>query len=450
VSAATGGIRPTTPAPETDEVLPRVLFITPAAFNHISGGGITFSNLFRGWPRDRIATAHSDATPVATDICRHYYRLDGREIVNWSVLPRLRSGPDSAAVEASARPGGAAPAPFRWIKNVVFGDGLPERGVLTPSLAAWIEEYRPEVIYTILGGIGMMELVDQVQRRFELPLVVHFMDDWQSAIYRGGLLSILQRRRMRALIGRLVATATVRLGICNAMCAAYAGRFGRPFESFQNTVDVARWSPLAKRDSAAGRPVRLLYAGSVLGFAQAASLVECCEAVAALRREGFPIMLDIYGPPAHTAPLRDRLLRDEAIRLHDVLSDDDSYFRSLAAADILLLPVNFDAHSVRYIRLSMPTKVPSYLVSGTPILVYGPAGTAQVDYARSAGWGHVVDRQDRTALMTAIKRLAGDPALRRELSATARCIAAERHDSATVRIGFQAALAAAARQTAHG
>jgi glycosyltransferase involved in cell wall biosynthesis len=450
VSAAIGGVRPTTRAPPTDEVLPRVLFITPAAFNHVSGGGITFSNLFRGWPRDRIATAHNDATQVTTDICRHYYRLGGREIANWPVLARLRSSSSNAAVEASAGTGGATPGAFRWGKNAVFGDGLPERGILSPSLAAWIEEFRPDVIYTILGGIGMMELVDQVQRRFGLPLVVHFMDDWQSAIYRGGLLSILQRRRMRALIARLVAAATVRLGICDAMCAVYSERFGRPFQSFQNTVDVARWSPLAKRDIAAGRPVRLLYAGSVLGFAQAASLVECCEAVAALRREGFPIMLDIYGPPAHTAPLRDRLPRDEAIRLHDVLSDDDSYFRSLAAADILLLPVNFDAHSVRYIRLSMPTKVPSYLVSGTPILVYGPTGTAQVDYARSAGWGHVVDRQDRTALMTAIRRLAGDLALRQDLSATARRVAAERHDSATVRIGFQAALAAAARQTAHG
>jgi hypothetical protein len=133
-----------------------------------------------------------------------------------------------------------------------------------------------------------------------------------------------------------------------------------------------------------------------------------------------------------------------------VLSDDDSYFHSLAAADILLLPVNFDAHSVRYIRLSMPTKVPSYLVSGTPILVYGPSGTAQVDYARGAGWGHVVDRQDRTALMTAIRRLAGDLALRQDLSATARRVAADRHDSATVRTGFQSALAAASRRTAHG
>src|SRR5207253_5952593 len=97
-------------------------------------------------------------------------------------------------------------------------------------------------------GIGMMELIERIQHRFAIPLVVHFMDDWQSAIHRGGLLSPLQRRRMQALIARLVATARIRLGICEAMCTEYAHRFGQPFLAFQNTIDTARWASLAERD----------------------------------------------------------------------------------------------------------------------------------------------------------------------------------------------------------
>ena len=429
---------------------PRVLFITSAAFNHVSGGGITFSNLFYGWPKDHIATVHNDITPVATDVCERYFRLGNREIATWPVLRWLRSR--SSTTAAGLTDGGGTIGPgqgaMRRIKTTVFGDGLPERGYLSPPLAVWIEEFRPEVIYTILGGTGMMALVEQIQRRFKLPLIVHFMDDWQSAIHRGGLLSAFQRRHMHALIGRLVAAATTRLGICDAMCAEYGGRFGQPFKSFQNTVDTVRWSQSAKRELAVGSPIRLLYAGSVLGFAQADSLIDCCDAVATLRREGLSVDLDIHSPSYQTAPIRDRLLRDSAIRLHEPIADDDAYFRSLAAADILLLPVNFDEHSIRYIRLSMPTKVPSYLVSGTPILVYGPAGVAQVNYACTARWGHVVDRRDGGALVMAIKHLASDMALRQGLSATARRVAAERHDSATVRTGFQSTLAAAARETA--
>ena len=426
--------------------LPRLLFVTPAAFNQVTGGGITFGNLFRGWPRDRLATAHNDRVPTSSDVCSTYYRLSSAELALPAPLRLLR--PSSQAGDGAPAGAGAPPTLLRRAKELVFGDGLPERGRLSPALEAWIEAFRPELLYTILGNNAMMELIDRIRRRFALPLAVHFMDDWQSAIYRGGLLSVIERRRMQRLIGTLVAAASVRLGIGDSMCREYHQRFGQPFLAFQNTVDVTRWREVAKRDLTIGRPLRLLYTGSVLGFAQAESLVACCTAVAALNRGGMAVTLDIYSPQDQIAPLRERLACDEAIRLNDVIADDDAYFRTLAAADILLLPVNFDAHSVRYIRLSMPTKVPSYLVSGTPILVYGPAGVAQVEYAREAGWGHIVDRQDPALLRAAIKHLANDQDLRAALSERARRIAAERHDDATVRTAFQAALASAARRAA--
>jgi glycosyltransferase involved in cell wall biosynthesis len=382
---------------------------------------------------------------VATDVCQRFYRLSEREIDTWPILAWVRSREKSpTTAEAGREPVTGRSAPH-LIKTAVFGDGLPEHGHLSPQLESWIAEFRPEVIYTILGSTGMMELIERVQRRFSLPLVVHFMDDWQAAIHRGGLLSPLQRRRMQGLIARLVATARIRLGICDAMCTEYAQRFGQPFLAFQNTIDTARWAPLAERDRRVRSPIRVLYAGSVLGFAQADSLVECCAAVAALRDGGMQIRVDIYSPPAQTAPLRDRLAgSSDAVRLHDVISDDATYFRSLASADILLLPVNFDDHSVRYIRLSMPTKVPSYLVSGTPVLVYGPAEVAQVEYARTAGWGFVVHGRGVKALADAITRLTTDGALRERLSATAQLVAVANHDAIHVRSAFQAVLAGAA------
>src|SRR6266478_6106911 len=102
--------------PASGGPFPRVLFITPATFNHVSGGGITFSNLFRGWPRDRIATVHNDATPVTTDICERYYRLSEREITAGPILARLRANATTGAA-AAAEAARTAPSTLRRLKT---------------------------------------------------------------------------------------------------------------------------------------------------------------------------------------------------------------------------------------------------------------------------------------------------------------------------------------------
>lgn len=418
-----------------------MLFITPAAFNRTTGGGITFGNLFAGWPKERLATAHNDPVPTTTETCERYYRLGPREIRRWGPLERIAPAAGQAAAADGAT--GGKKAWLRPAKRLVFGDQLPDSGRLSAELAQWIEAFRPEVLYTILGSNAMMELVDAVQRRFALPLVVHMMDDWPESSYRGGVLGFLARARMQALLRSLMQRAAVRMGICDSMSEAYAARYGAPFVSFQNTVDVGRWAPLAKRDLAVGRPADVVYVGSILPFAQLESLVDCAAAVERLAADGLPARLSIYSPAAYAEPHRERLVRGPGISLHDALTDDEAFFRRIARADALLLPSNFDRASATFLRHSMPTKVPAYLVSGTPVLAYGPSGIAQIRDAAAHGWAHVVSQPGATAVAKALHRLLTEASLREALSSTAQAIARERHDAARVRASFQSRLAAA-------
>lgn len=441
---------PSASPPETPDDFPRVLFVTPHAFNKTTGTGITFTNLFSGWPKDRIATVHDDSFPPSDDICERYFRLTPAEIrrrdLGLSALlsRRRHAGSDTPETPASvcrATPGGSLKVRAR---QALFGDGFPQTGVLTPRLAAWIEAFRPDLVFTIFGGIGMMELVGRIQDRFGVPLVVHFMDDWMSAQFRTGLFAPFQRRHMEALVKHLVERATVRLGICDAMCDAFEHRYGRPFAPFQNTVDVGLRADAGRDPGPVHDPVRVVYAGSVLPHAQLDSLADCCRAIGRLAESGRRIQLDIYGPESLVAPHRPRLEIHSSVWIHPPLTDDAVFFATLAAADILLMPSNFDDDTIRFIRYSMPTRVPAYLVSGTPILVYGPAHVAQVQYAKAVGWGLVIDRRDDEALAEGLARLASDAAIRRTVAATAMKTARDRHDAATVRRQFQATLAGAA------
>ena len=421
----------------------RVLFLTPAAFNKVGGGGITFSNLFAGWPIDAIATIHNDPVPVSRDVCNQYYRLSEREIHRWGWMRHIPLGKPAAASQENSAPSLSRGWGFSLLKRVkiwVFGDGIPETARLTPELEAWVTAFRPTVLYTILGSNAHMELAEQLRVRFRLALVVHIMDDWVSVLYRGGLFSPWQRRKKERLFQQLMDVSAARFAICDSMAEAYRCRYGQPFLSFQNAIDVGVWQRYAKDPGVVIYPIRVAYFGSILPFAQLDSLVDCCRAVQALADSGFSVGMEIYSPTLLAEQYRDQLVVGNAISLHDTLSDDTEFFDTLGAVDILVLPVNFDGYTIEFIRYSMPTKVPAYLTVGTPILAYGPAGVAQISYAAAAGWGMTVTERDAGQLQQAIKRLVLDIPLRTELSKRARATAAARHDAAAVRADFQAAL----------
>lgn len=438
---------------------PRVLFVTPNAFNKVTGGGITFTNLFRGWPTDRIATAHNDSEPTDGEVCERYFVLGQEELdYAWplSSMRRLAgrttqlggpSGPTAGPNFEQTAPASAPPPLLaRSLKRPVLallGDSLPERARLSPRLEAWIAAYRPQVLYTILGSNGMMRLVDAIARRFRLPVVVHIMDDWMAANHRRGLLGPLVRREMERRVQITIDTARVRLGISPAMCRAFEIRYGHPFEAFQNTVDATRWAPLAKQDVSVGTPADILYVGSIFPQAQLDSLVACCRAVAALAQSGFAATLTLSTPSGHAERYRNRLAIDPAIRIVDTIRDDETFFRRIAQADLLLLPVNFDADSIRFIRYSMPTKVPAYLTAGAPIFAHGPAATAQIAYAIESGWAMVHSEPGLDGLIAAMRRALTDLDARRQAMAAARATALRNHDTTQVRELFQARIAAA-------
>ncbi|HEX3868414.1 MAG TPA: hypothetical protein VHV78_16740, partial [Gemmatimonadaceae bacterium] len=123
-------------------------------------------------------------------------------------------------------------------------------------------------------------------------------------------------------------------------------------------------------------------------------------------------------------------------------SDGPAFIDRIRSAAALLLPVNFDRDSVTFIRYSMPTKVPAYLASGTPILAYGPLDVAQIGYARHEQWAHVVSEPDPARLCDAMRRILDDTPLRDRLSSRALALAPERHDLGQMRSRFQAAISA--------
>ena len=426
---------------------PRVLFITPVAFNPYSGGGATFSSLFEGWPKDRLATVHNDPSPSPNDVCANYFVLRPDEldfIQPFSLLRGARNTIQASRATPAVAHGRRNGRLFDAARRVLLGDSIPQRAHLTAPLERWIADFQPQAIYTILGSNGMMSLIEKIRVRFNLPLVVHIMDDWAAAAHRTGLFASLERQRTKRWLRHFFHHAQTCLGISSAMCAAYTDRYGREFIPFQYALDRERWGSIHKRDLSVRKTPELLYVGSIFPNAQLTSLIDCSVAVAELEKEGFPIIFRVVTSRENSARFGHLLNKNACTIIEPSEGDDAAFFQRLVDADVLLLPVNFDRDSIDFIRYSMPTKVPAYLNSGTPVLAYGPEGTAQARYA-AEGWAIKVTERSLEALKTAIKRVLLNENLRDSLSISARAAAAN-HDARLVRASFQAILCDAAQR----
>ena len=428
---------------------PRILVVTGNNFNLVTGGGITLTNLFRGWPADRLANVHDDATPVDRTVCRNFFRLTEQEI-RWvwpfSLLRRSygrfkdhsAGGPQSTG---TGRPSAGASAMERAKR--VIGDSVPKRACLTKDLTAWVEEFRPTLLYGFLGSLEQVDLTRQLAKRYAIPLVVHMMDDWPAVLHTGGLLGPVVGPLLRHELKATLREATGRFAICEQMCEEYHQRYGYPFLPFQNALDVERWLPDSRTEWKAGTPFVLRYVGSIVPDGQRESLRDIARAVAQLAADGLDVQLRIHSPAHESACLHD--LASPAVRIEGP-PDPTTIARLLAGTDLLVLPYNFDARSARYIKLSLPTKAPAYMISGTPILVYAPGDVATARYATKERWGHVVATRGEEPVMSAIRTLMQNATLREQLGRRAREVAVARHDASVVKAAFWAALCNASRQ----
>jgi len=419
------------PPPDTRDpaAAPRVLLITPGALNRYRESGVTLTNLLEGWPAEAITQIHADPAPP----------------------PEVAANPRFFDASGGAR-SSYAPTVRRLAAGFRFATGRANTGLLwarlSHDLKAWLREYPPDVILSQTGNLAFLRLTRQVAAFTGAPLVLYAADDWVSDWPANNLgrrvppiTDILARTADRE-FARLVRDSVAQMAISDAMGEAYTRRYGGSWLTVPNPVDLDRWPERTPepREFTADHPFRVLYSGSLHAVSQLPGVREVATAVRSLHEAGVPIEFEI-GSHRGFSYLRSEL-EQPGVRMVDLVPPED-LARRLASVDLLLLPMVFDELRLRYIRLSMPGKVAEYLASGTPVLVYGPRGTAVVDHAADRGWAEVVDVRSIAAVAHTLTRLMEDTARRTTLSERGRVVASESFAMAEIAGAFQAALRSA-------
>jgi glycosyltransferase involved in cell wall biosynthesis len=327
----------------------------------------------------------------------------------------------------------------------ILGDEVPKKCFLSSDLEEWIKDFNPQIIYSAVGkSVFYVDLTLEIKGRFKIPVVIHIMDDWQSMKYRRGLFGPYLRSRLKRRLDKLLKVSSVRMGICDLMCEAYKKRYGVPFVPFLNAIDVSGWNREIKKDRSTRGPFRIMYHGSIyhgsrLGYicSQINELIDICQVVEDLNSNGLDIELIIHTPPSVAHYYHRHFKRFSRVVVDSNFIPVDEIPRFLSEKDLLILPITFNKKGASLLRYSMSTKVPEFMMSGSPVLLYGPDNVAPIQYAIKEGWGYTVTERNIDILEGAIKKLVQDTKLRQRLSERAQEIARLNHDSQKISREFQ-------------
>ncbi len=419
---------------------PRLLFITSHAFNNVTGTGITFTNLFNGWSKSKILTLHNDSIKVTNDICENYYFLENeiRYIFPFHLFFKKKVMESVNTDYKKKNVIRKIKKIIKYFKFIFLGDSFfPEKFTPTKKLKRILDDYNPEIIFTILGSNAIMDLIIWVKKIYKCKLIVHIMDDWYKIKYSSGIFSNIQRRKMKYLFDTLIKNSDLRFSISDYMAEEYKNRFKKSFMVFHNAIDTKKWSKYTSITNKKNiNEIILRYIGSVYPFAQSSSLIDIVKAIDIIAIK-MKIRIELFVENSCYKYTVDLLAFSSNCRVYSEISDNDIFFKTISSCDILVLPSNFDEYSINFIKYSMPTKIPAYMLSKTPILVYGSEDVAQVKYALEYKWGYCIVEKNIDKLVKGILDLLNDKIIREKYINNSYNLVFKCHDIKKVSNEFQ-------------
>jgi len=428
--------------------LPRVLMLCHDTIQPFSGGGATLSSLFSSFPPENLFSIHNDIhAPPASRVGEHY-RLNGHDLRYAQPLESVRR-----LLRAARRSGGRG----------AQGDGETGQGrnpsgtnhtslrevlaqrqyyQLPRHVMKAIRDFGPTLLYGWVGDAVSARTLRRLVRRLGLPYVVHFMDNHVDIEQEGGWRVTARTAPYRRELARVVQGATATLAITEAMARAYSVRWNRTFLAFHAVMPTAAWPRPCPRQE---NPLfQLAFTGSV-ERGQLLALLDVARAGERLVERGLPVELRLYLTDYYRNRVGDRFAEFRHVVIHPH-PDAHGLRAALAGADALILAYAFDRLTTDYYRYSFPTKLVPYMLSGSPIIAYGPPGIFPIDYVSQGGWASVTKEPSVDQLAADIAELIRDPRRRTKLALLAHEAAFSEHDQAVVAPRFAEVLAAAAQR----
>lgn len=423
----------------SDIKFPRVLIVGASPLKEIDATGITLVNLFLGWPIDRIAQIYDSEYKPDPRFCLKHWRFSSDNIQSVKVVKNILSrfrrrslGNIPIAKDSlNVAPSSSISTGFLG----ALGDIVPFK--LPKELLESVEEFKPDLIYSVLGSVRMMDIVLQLSKHFSIPVVPHFMDDWPETAYANSMINALPRLVLKYKLNSVLSRSAFGLTICEDMSIEFSRRYKKKFEHFMNCVE---FSEIDERSMPRKSDVVKFGFTGGMHLNRWKSLISVAQVLQKLKNDGEQVSLEIYAPKKDLDIYRSLFDEYSVVKKMASLGAHEIN-EMLSSFNVLVHVESFNEDDSRYTKLSISTKIPQYMAAGRPILALGPVSISSIRYVVNTGAGLAVTSEcDMSSLFEAVKLLIKSSELRAELGSVGKRIALEMHDAVKERIRFSTVL----------
>ena len=188
----------------------------------------------------------------------------------------------------------------------------------------------------------------------------------------------------------------------------YRERYGHESQVFHNGAEKDFFNPPHREKAENDTPIRIRFIGNLLHLQHFQSIEDIAGAVRQFNKIGNRrAVLEIFGGESPEGCSHEILHKDEVI-YHGRIDLEDR-LKTLADADLLVIPFTFSPNYFEEYRLSIPTKLPENLATGIPVLLYGPRGMAATDLCFEHDLATVLTKRSVPDLLHVLKKLAENP-----------------------------------------
>ena len=372
--------------------LPKVLVINEQSIYKDNATGITLRGLFRDWPDAALLELRLDA---------NNYENNGRHesICVIDAFPLQKVMRSKSRLKSIKKIDNANPVMNDSVSSIFAIKSRIRRILINIADLSWmrinrqiyqkIEAYSPDVIYTIGGSVSVMRMVNRISIDYDIPVVLHFMDDWPHYLQdENGLGQKLYKKQIQKWLKFTYQRTNTCIAISEKMADIYQKETGIRHISLMNSVRVESLICDKKERT---ENIVFSYAGG-LHLDRWKALVQIQDVIKQLANQ-YRIKAEfrIYTKSSDQDKYRYQF-DPEITSFYDYVRHDEIkcvYEKS----DVLVHAEVSNPLLIGYFRFSISTKIPEYLATGRTVLFFGPKEMGLYSYLNDANCALVASNE---------------------------------------------------------